>query len=179
MATGKSSVGRHLAILLGYDFVDLDGLITAEAGMPIPQIFATQGESAFRSLESRLVKRIADRRGCVIATGGGTIVNSQNLELLKQNGVVIALVADPQTILSRIGSGDDRPMLWGEDKLEKIRTLLAQRAPAYRKADLIVDTTAKTIEEVTQHILKLLGPDTNVTQLRQNNRKFRKLEKRE
>jgi shikimate kinase len=70
-------------------------------------------------------------------------------------------------------------MLWGEDKLEKIRTLLAQRAPAYRKADLIVDTTAKTIEEVTQHILKLLGPDTNVTQLRQNNRKFRKLEKRE
>src|SRR5947207_2142806 len=83
MATGKSSVGRRLAIRLGYDFLDLDTLIAAEAGMPISQIFSTQGEERFRALESRMVDRVAGRRGCVVATGGGTITNPRNLEALK------------------------------------------------------------------------------------------------
>ncbi len=70
MATGKSSVGRRLAIVLGYDFLDLDTLIAAEEGMPISQIFSTRGEEAFRALESRMVERVAARTGCVVATGG-------------------------------------------------------------------------------------------------------------
>jgi len=79
MATGKSSVGRRLAIVLGYDFLDLDTLIAAEEGMPISRIFATRGEAAFRALETRMVERVAGRTGCVVATGGGTIVNARNL----------------------------------------------------------------------------------------------------
>src|SRR3972149_1559394 len=138
MATGKSSVGRRLAVMLGYDFLDLDTLIAAEAGMPISQIFATQGEAAFRALESRMVDRVAGRKGCVVATGGGTIVNQRNLEALKRSGVGITLTAAPQTILDRIGPVDDRPMLWGEDKLERVQTLLGERAQAYARADLIV-----------------------------------------
>jgi shikimate kinase/3-dehydroquinate synthase len=156
MATGKSSVGRRLAIVLGYDFLDVDTLIAAEAGMPISQIFSAQGENAFRALETRMVERIAGRTGCVVATGGGTIVNPRNLEALKRSGVVVTLTADPDTILARIGPTEDRPMLWGGDKRERVRLLLEQRAEAYAKADLIVDASAHTIDHVVNHILDFL-----------------------
>ena len=156
MATGKSTVGKQLASALGYDFLDMDEMITAEAGMPIPQIFATQGEPAFRAMEARMVDLVASRRGCVVATGGGTITNPRNLEILKRCGVVITLSADPQTILSRVGTGDDRPMLWGGNKLEKIGALLAQRAEAYSKADLIVDASPP-VDQVVKNILTSLA----------------------
>ena len=157
MATGKSSVGRRLAIVLGYDFLDLDTLIAAEEGMPISQIFTTRGEGAFRALETRMVERVAGRTGCVLATGGGTIVNPRNLDALKRSGVVVALTADPDTILARIGPTEDRPMLWGGDKRERVRLLLEQRADAYAKADLIVDASAHTIDHVVNHILDFLS----------------------
>jgi 3-dehydroquinate synthase len=156
MATGKSSVGRRLAIVLGYDFLDLDTLIAAEAGMPISQVFTAQGEGAFRALETRMVERVAARRGCVVATGGGTIVSPRNLEALKRSGVVVTLTADPDTILARIGPTNDRPMLWGGDKRERVRLLLEQRADAYAQADLIVDASAHTIDHVVNHILDFL-----------------------
>ncbi len=156
MATGKTSVGKELAERLGYAFVDLDTLIEGEAGMPISQIFATQGEDRFRSMESRMVEQAARRDACVIATGGGAIVNPQNLEALKRSGVVIALTAKPETILARVGSGEDRPMLWGGETLERIRLLLSERAPAYAKTDLTVDTTGQSVEGVVDHILEAL-----------------------
>ncbi|HEX7629694.1 MAG TPA: 3-dehydroquinate synthase [Candidatus Methylomirabilis sp.] len=157
MATGKSSVGRRLAIVLGYDFLDLDTLIAAEEGMPISEVFTTRGEGTFRALETRMVERVAGRTGCVVATGGGTIVNPRNLETLKRSGVVVALTADPDTILARIGPTEDRPMLWGGDKRERVRLLLEQRAEAYAKADLIVDASARTIDHVVNHILEFLS----------------------
>jgi 3-dehydroquinate synthase len=157
MATGKSTVGRRLAIVLGYDFLDLDTLIAAEAGMPIADIFTTRGEAAFRALEGRMVERVAGRSGCVVATGGGTLVNPRNLEALRRSGVVVALTADPDTILARIGSTQDRPMLWGGDKRERVRLLLEQRAEAYAGADLIVDASARSIEHVVTHILDFLA----------------------
>jgi shikimate kinase len=157
MATGKTSVGRRLAVRLGYDFVDLDTWIEAEAGVSVPQIFATQGEAAFRELEARMVSRAAGRTGCVVATGGGAIVNPRNLETLKRCGVVIALTANPETILSRIGGGEDRPMLRGGEKRDRVRILLEERAPAYARADLTVDTSARTVDEVVDHLVGLLA----------------------
>ncbi len=157
MATGKSSVGRRLAVRLGYEFLDLDPLIEAKAGMPIPEIFATQGEAIFRELEARMVERAAGRTGCVVATGGGAIVDPRNLEVLKRSGVIIALTASPDVILSRIGGGDDRPMLRGGEKRERIGLLMKERAPAYARADLIVDTSDRTMDEVVDHLVKLLA----------------------
>lgn len=150
MATGKSSVGKRLAALLNRDFLDLDALIEAEAGMPISRIFSLKGEPAFRELESRMVARVADRSGCVIAAGGGTILNPENLRRLKCNGVVITLEADAETILSRIGAGDDRPLLRVEDKREQIRTLMEQRKQAYAGADFVIDTSSLSVEEVSR-----------------------------
>ena len=157
MATGKSSVGRRLADRLGYDFLDLDTLIAAEAGMPIAQVFATQGEAAFRAMEARMVERVAGRKGCIVATGGGTIVDQRNLEALKRSGVVIALTANPEIIQSRIGGGEDRPMLRGGGMRERVRRLLDERAAAYARADLTVDTSDRTVDEVVDHLVRVLA----------------------
>jgi shikimate kinase len=156
MATGKSSVGRRLAAIIGFDFLDMDAAIEAEEGLSIPQIFAARGEAAFRALESRMVERVAERSRCVVATGGGTIVNPRNLEMLKRCGMLINLTADIETILVRAGSGDDRPMLKEGDRRERIRSLLQQRASAYAQADITVDTSSLTVEEVARQIMDRL-----------------------
>ncbi len=152
MATGKSTVGKRLAAKIKYEFVDMDAAIEAEAGITIPQIFASRGEPAFRALESRMVERLAERSGCVVAAGGGAIVNPRNREIMKRCGVVINLTADAEAILQRVGRGDDRPMLQGGDRLTRIRTLMEQRAPAYAEADLVVDTSLRSIDAVVQEI---------------------------
>ena len=152
MATGKSSVGKRLAEKMNFEFIDMDSVIEAESGKTIPQIFASEGESAFRALEARMVERLAERTECVVATGGGVMVNPRNLEILKRCGVVVTLTADSETILQRVGSGDDRPMLHEGDRLERIRTLLEKRAPAYAQGDMIVDTSSRSIDEVAQAI---------------------------
>jgi shikimate kinase len=153
MATGKSSVGRLLAEVLGYGFLDMDSAIEAEEGISIPQIFSSRGEPAFRELESRMVDRIAKQNHYVIATGGGTVVNPVNLEKLKGCGILINLTADVQTILARAGTGDDRPMLRAADREERIRSLLDRRAHAYAQADFSVDTSSLSIDEVVQLIV--------------------------
>ncbi len=160
MATGKSSIGKRLASLLGYDFLDMDAVIEREEGMTIPQIFSSRGEPAFRALESDLVQRLAAQGRKVVATGGGTVAKRKNLEILKNSGTVITLTADPETILLRVGSGEDRPMLRGGDKMERIAALMAEREDAYAQADIIVDTSSLGIDETARHICIILGRPT-------------------
>jgi shikimate kinase len=156
MATGKSSVGKRLAELMQYTFLDMDTVIETETGMSIPEIFDRRGEAAFRSMEADLVGRLAQRSGCVVATGGGTIANPKNLDTLKNCGTVITLTANPRTILSRVGSGEDRPMLAGDNKTERIAQLMEQRAQAYCQSDFTVDTSSRSIDEVAQYIYTTL-----------------------
>ncbi len=151
--TGKTVAGRRLAERLGYTFIDLDAAIEVEAGMSIPQLFTERGEAAFRELESRMVERVVEQRGCVIATGGGAVVNPRNLQALKQNGLIVTLTADPETILARIGTGADRPILGGADTRIRVEQLLAERRDAYDQADATVDTSGRTIDEVVECIL--------------------------
>ena len=157
MATGKSSVGKKLAILLGREHVDLDAAIEAEEGVSIQQIFIGRGEPAFRELESRMVEQIMSRTGLVISTGGGTVVNPRNLANLKSCGVVVALTSDVRTILRRTGSDKDRPLLQTEDREERIRALLLERAPFYAQADFTLDTSSLTIEEAARQISGLIN----------------------
>ena len=157
MATGKSSIGKRLATLLGYDFLDMDAVIEREEGMTIPQIFSSRGEPAFRALESDLVQRLATQVRKVVATGGGTIANRKNLEILKSSGKVITLTAEPETILLRVGSGEDRPMLKGGDKMERIAALMAEREDAYSQADIKVDTSSLGIDEAARLICIILS----------------------
>ena len=154
MGVGKSSVGKKLAELTDREFLDMDAVIEAEEGISIPRIFSSRGEPAFRKLESNLIDRITQRAELIVATGGGAIADPQNLANLKSCGILVTLMADIPTILSRVGSGDDRPMLQAVDREERIKSLLDKRAKAYAQADFIINTSSLTIDQVAQEILE-------------------------
>ena len=153
MGTGKSSVGRHVAEELRFAFIDTDELLESRAGKPIARIFAEDGEAVFRELESDVVRELESKSGCVIATGGGLIVNPGNLESLKRHALVICLWASPDAIWQRTRHQTHRPLLNCADPLEKIRGLLAAREPAYRQADVLVNTEFRGLREVTHQII--------------------------
>lgn len=154
MGTGKTFTGRSLARKLGTSFIDTDSLIEKEAGIPISEIFEKFGEAHFRGLEREIVKKVSEENGVVIAVGGGAIVNPANLTDLKRHGIVISLTATPEVILARVERNSDRPLLQVEDKIGKIKELLAGRAPFYEKADMTVDTDCKNPEQVADEILE-------------------------
>ncbi|MGQ9766545.1 MAG: 3-dehydroquinate synthase [Anaerolineae bacterium] len=153
MGTGKTSVGRYVAERLGRPFVDLDEVIAQRAGKPIPRIFAEDGEPAFRALEAAVCSELREPAGLVIATGGGAVVNPANREALAAGGVLICLDAAPEAILARVGKGSDRPMLAGEDRLARIKALLAQRAAAYAAIPYHLDTTALSVAAAAERVL--------------------------
>jgi len=158
MGVGKSSVGRLVAEALGMEFVDLDDTIVADAGMEIPAIFEERGENGFRELEKEVTQIIAARDGVVIACGGGTLIDEENLKTLRRNSRMILLTADPETILGRVeADGDTRPLLSVEEKVEPIARLLEGRMPRYLEAaDKAVDTSAKTQAQVAREIIEYL-----------------------
>lgn len=152
MGTGKSTIGKVIAKRLGRPFIDTDTLIEDEAGATISTIFAERGESQFRILERIVIDRVCKQQAAVIATGGGAMVNEENAQRLKESGTVICLTATPEIIFSRVRGNEDRPLLRGDNPLEKIRGLLEARAEAYAKADLMIDTSRLSIEEVVEKI---------------------------
>ena len=159
MGTGKTSVGRRLAKRLGWPFVDVDRMIEESAGMSIARIFAERGEAVFRRLERRCIRRVVHCRHHVIATGGGAFADSQSRARLRVSGPVICLTAKPHVILARIEKGRTlRPLLAGSpNPLARIKTLLAARAGAYAQADMTVETSDRSVEEVVEHVWQQLG----------------------
>ena len=158
MGVGKSSVGRLVAEALGMEFVDLDETIVADAGKGIPEIFEERGERGFRELEKEATRRVAARDGVVIACGGGTVLDEDNLGALRRNSRMILLTADPETILLRVETdGDTRPLLSAEEKVEPIARLLGERMPGYiEAADKAVDTSGKPQAQVAREIIEYL-----------------------
>lgn len=160
MATGKTAVGEKLAKKLKYDFLDTDLMVEGETGKSITQIFEKEGEPAFRAYEKKMIKKAMERENVVVATGGGAIVDPDNLKLIKTRGFVIGLSASPESIMQRISRMDTRPLLQAKDtkeQLKKIEALLSHRSPYYRKADKIIDTTMKQPDETVTEILKALN----------------------
>ena len=157
MATGKTAVGRELAQRLGRDFVDTDALIVAHDGRSIAAIFREDGEARFRELERQTAAELAQRRGLVIATGGGLMLDPANVTVLGATGPVFCLSADPADILQRAAAGEEpRPLLAVGDAAANIATLLRQRAPAYARFRAI-DTGGLAAGDVAQTILDALA----------------------
>jgi shikimate kinase len=153
MGTGKSCVGRVAADTLHFTFLDTDHVIEARAGKVISDIFAQDGEPAFRQWERRIVEELTRRQNTVIATGGGLAADEANLASLKTHALVVCLWASPETIWERVRSHDHRPLLNEPDPLAKIRELLAVRESFYRQADVLVNTGMRSIREVAQHVV--------------------------
>jgi len=131
MGSGKSSIGRRLAARMGVPLIDLDDYIVEQAGMTIPEIFATHGEEAFRAMET---KALAEALGenAVIATGGGAVMREDNRALLKAHPPVIWLQASPEFLADRIDGDANRPLIAGGDTLAKLQVLAAERYPGYQ-----------------------------------------------
>ena len=153
MGTGKSAVGKLVAELLHFDFIDTDDLIEKETGQSISEIFEQQGEPAFRKYERDVVNTLVERRNAVIATGGGLPTDPANLASLKSHALVVCLWASPETILQRVSGQTHRPLLQTPNPVAKIRELLAQRAPAYHQADVLIQTGFRSSREVAQQVL--------------------------
>src|SRR5512146_2178710 len=111
MATGKSEVGRRLARVLGRPFVDIDGLVEADAGRSVAEIFAAEGEPAFRAREREAVARACAVPDAVVATGGGTLLDPENRRRLAAAGPIVCLAASPEDILRRVPDPAARPLL--------------------------------------------------------------------
>ena len=153
MGTGKTTVGRLAAAQLRYEFVDTDDLIEKRAGRRIAEIFARDGEAAFREMERELVAEMAEWRRKVIATGGGLGANEANLASLKQHALTVCLWGLPGAIWQRVRHQAHRPLLLDPDPQAKIRALLDERAPVYRQADVLVNTGFRSLREVTTQVL--------------------------
>ena len=157
MGTGKSEVGKRLAARMKRTFVDTDMVIERELGAPIARLFAEKGEAYFRAHERRIIAQTCaqtcQQRDCVIATGGGAMLDPANTELLKKGSLVVCLTATPEVIYNRVRGNTNRPLLQGDDPLTKIRTLLADRAQAYARADVMVETSQRSLDEIVDAVL--------------------------
>src|SRR5512135_2902183 len=148
MGVGKTSVGTRLAKDLGFTFVDTDDLIEADQRMTITDIFAKFGEPRFREIESRIVQQVMTGENQVISTGGGAVIRDGNRTAFKKAGLVVCLSARPEVIYERIKHEIHRPLLQTPDPLSKIKELLESRAAFYAQADMIIDTSEKTVDDV-------------------------------
>ncbi|MBF0532338.1 MAG: shikimate kinase [Candidatus Omnitrophica bacterium] len=156
MGAGKSSVARQLAGILKRELVSTDDLIEAREGKKIADIFAQRGEPYFRLVESQVVREISGCPGRIIDCGGGVVLDPENVAALKGKGTLIYLKASAEFIYECVKGQTHRPLLRVADPLAAIRELLKKRQPFYEKADIILDTDRRSIEWITQEILKVI-----------------------
>lgn len=156
MGSGKTTVGRLVAQMVGFKFIDTDHLIVEAAGRTIPEIFASEGEAGFRLRESAALRSLLGRRGCVIATGGGIVTQPRNLPILRHLGYIAWLEADPERLARRTGQNTNRPLLAGdEDPKAKLERLLSERKPLYKSiADLRIQTAELTPQETAYGVME-------------------------
>ena len=158
MASGKSTVGKCLATRLSYAFVDTDDVLESRFGK-ITDIFAQFGEEYFREREREVCVELAKSEGIVLATGGGLVLNKENVDCLKKSGTLIFLRVKASTLAERLQADTDRPLLQTEGDLElRIAELLQIRTPIYESvADYILDVNGKMPEEIAEEIIEKLA----------------------
>jgi len=156
MGSGKSSVGRVLAERLACPFVDLDAEIVATSGRSINDIFAHDGEQAFRSMESACLERVLGGGRSVIATGGGVVVADDNRSNMRSLGVVVNLLVSLPQVLKRLQGAADRPLFAGANAPNSVKLLMDGREQFYADADIRIDTDGKSVEDVAAEILRFL-----------------------
>ncbi|MEA5580987.1 shikimate kinase [Nodularia harveyana UHCC-0300] len=156
MGAGKTTVGQLLANNLGYGFLDTDSVITQLAGRSINDIFAEEGEPAFRQLESDVLAQVCAYTKLVIATGGGIVLRQENWSYL-HHGLVVWLDVPVELLYSRLAEDSTRPLLQDPDPQGKLRSLLEKRTPLYSQADLKITVTAEdTPAEIAHRIIETI-----------------------
>jgi shikimate kinase len=159
MGSGKTSVGKNIAKLVRYTFVDTDEMIVEQQRRSISDIFATDGEQAFRDMETALLRRLIDegRAQLVISTGGGMPLRAENRQLLAALGRVVYLKASPGTIYNRIKGDTTRPLLQCRNPMRRIEEMLAVRGPLYEEGAMFtVDVNKLRQSEAAEACIRYL-----------------------
>jgi shikimate kinase len=157
MGAGKSSIGKRLAERLGLTFVDADVEIEAAAGKTIPEIFAEHGESYFREGERRVIARILEDKGRVLATGGGAFMNADTRARIAARALSVWLKAEADVLLQRVRKRTNRPLLRTADPEATLRQLMEQRHPVYALADITVVSREVAHEIIVNEIIDALA----------------------
>lgn len=161
MGSGKTAIGSQLAHLLNVPFYDTDLLIEQLTGKEIARIFQESGEQTFRELETDRLRWLAQKPAGIVATGGGTVIREANRDLMRQNGWMIYLEANPETLWTRIKFDTQRPLLKTHDPRQRLRELLQEREPFYLESDWQIATGSLSESEVVKQIASVLAPDTS------------------
>lgn len=157
MGTGKTSVGKLLSQKLKRESLDTDEILEKETAMTIVEIFEQEGEAYFRRIEKDLIKRLSQETDKIILCGGGAVLDIENIRNLRKGGITVLLEAEPEEIHRRIQKDQTRPLLKGKMNLKTIKEILEQRQKAYlASGDIVVKTTNKSLEEVSDEIIKQL-----------------------
>lgn len=158
MGAGKSLIAELLCRELdGYFSVDIDVLIENMQKRTISEIFATDGETFFRDLESEILQKTYVGQNMIVALGGGAFEREKNRQIIKESSLVIYLKANPETLFERVRSCNNRPLLKKGFGVEEVRAILARREENYLKADYTIVTDEKSANEIVQEILGLIN----------------------
>lgn len=158
MGAGKTSVGKRLAKALDENFRDADEEIVSAAGMSIPEIFQSYGETGFRDLERRVISRLLDEPPMVLALGGGAFIDPMTRLLCRERGLCVWLKADLDTLVARTArKRGTRPLLEGGDPREILERLMHERYPIYAEADHTIETGDQPPDMIVARILELLA----------------------
>src|SRR4030067_2642866 len=122
--------------------------------MTIDDMFKKFGEPRLREIETEMIKKLSGKENIIISTGGGAVLKQENLDVLKEKGIIVCLLATPETILRRTSHNSNRPLLQVEDPSGKIEELLNFRKPFYEKADIMIDTEAQTPIQIAEEIIE-------------------------
>ena len=152
MGCGKTAVGRIAAKVAGFEFLDTDQFIEEHVGKSIPRIFEEHGEETFRRSEREVVVRLAERETTVIATGGGLLVDAENMDTMQRYAMVFCLWASPDSIWRRVKGQSHRPLLNTDNPKQRIIDLLEERKPAYSRSDMLINTEYRSAKDVANLI---------------------------
>jgi shikimate kinase len=153
--SGKSTVGHLAAQALNAPLIDIDKLLMREMAMPVSQIFAMQGEVAFRRMERDAVRAACAREPAIIVPGAGWAAQEGELDAARTTSLVVYLKCAPSVALKRAADGEDRPLLMTPDPLGRMRELLAAREPFYGLADRQVTADNRPAEAVAEHVVRI------------------------
>lgn len=158
MGTGKTTISHELHRMTKMEEIDLDAYIVKKMGCSINEIFEKQGETFFRNVETESLKEILKKTKMILSCGGGTVLRTKNVDLMKQSGKIVLLTANPQTIYDRVKNNTERPLLNQNMSVEYIAELLEKRNKAYfEAADIIICTDGRNIMDICQEILNKTG----------------------
>jgi len=156
MGCGKTTIGRKLAVRLGYRFVDTDYQIEKEQGCQVTALFSRHGEQYFRTLETELLNRLEKTTNTVIATGGGILTTPGNINIIKRIGTSVYLKAEIDDLFERVSRNTKRPLLQTENPMGTLVMLMNQRGHLYQQADCVIETRSQKMGQIVSMIIREL-----------------------